>query len=730
MNFDSPAKPKARRKSTAEPTMTMHTRAATNEIYDMFNQPLKAETDEAGDGMCDSDYEDDDCTSVGGDSTVTGRVSVASSDFGDDETTTLHRGVGSGDSTPEASVVGSNEWTGFNENEVGGELSSPLSKGSMTPPSRATSASDSTTTESKPERQRFIPEMPEDYDPPCGPYRDPAIVAQNRLPFMTPIVEQTEYSLSSATAARSTVYNSKTPSKPMQVIRSSSPGIPHIDDLLLSSPSPTATAQEDDENEVENDNENEEENLTTFTEIVPQSPTFKKARSPARVPIYHPETSRTPIIPDRQCNPNDPRIRDEIINSLNPSLTSYPGYYDHSKDPEYQAGNEIQKFVKAMNKRPKSGDSFSAPILNFPGSERNYILRRELGAGAYAPVYLADSIDKSDHESTRDRAGYEAIKMEIGAPNAWEFYMLRTAHNRIKQYNNRATDSIIGAHELHIFNNESVLIEDYRGQGTLLDLANIVHSGNIIEGVSGVEEALAMFFSVELFRTIEALHWSGIIHGDIKADNCLVRFDDNNNNNNPSPLIDLEEEEEETSNHRQYSTTGSNWRNKGLALIDFGRSIDMQAFQQNVQFIADWKTKDHECNEIREMRPWTYQTDLYGIAGTIHVLLFGKYMETIPSIIPTINHHKSYRIRESFKRYWDRDLWNDVFDLLLNPTSNHWAKVESSSGERPLPVLNSMRSVRERMETWLVVNAEKKGLLLQIKKLEAIFAEKKKRLER
>lgn len=42
----------------ASPTMTMHTKAATDEIYDMFNQPLKR-TDSCSDGS-DANEEDDD----------------------------------------------------------------------------------------------------------------------------------------------------------------------------------------------------------------------------------------------------------------------------------------------------------------------------------------------------------------------------------------------------------------------------------------------------------------------------------------------------------------------------------------------------------------------------------------------------------------------------------------------------------------------------------------------
>lgn len=30
---------------------------------------------------------------------------------------------------------------------------------------------------------------------------------------------------------------------------------------------------------------------------------------------------------------------------------------------------------------------------------------------------------------------------------------------------------------------------------------------------------------------------------------------------------------------------------------------------------------------MREGKPWTYQTDLYCLAGTIHVILMGSYMK-------------------------------------------------------------------------------------------------------
>ena len=47
-----------------------------------------------------------------------------------------------------------------------------------------------------------------------------------------------------------------------------------------------------------------------------------------------------------------------------------------------------------------------------------------------------------------------------------------------------------------------------------------------------------------------------------------------------------------------------------------------------------------------------------------------------------------------------------------------------------LPVLASMRFVRRKMEDWLVANAEKKGLAQQLKKIQSILADRKKKLER
>ncbi|KKK19732.1 hypothetical protein ARAM_006921 [Aspergillus rambellii] len=732
MKFDSPTGNKIRRKSTAEPTMTIHTRAATDEIYSIFNQPLKAESQSVAES---SDFEDDDYISAG-ESTGTGRISAASSDFGDDETT-FHKSFDEGDgddfydNTRAESVDG--EWTQFSSKDIPLH-SHPIESTQSTSHNTSDDGAEGLDVSGKAERQRFIPEMPEDYVQPYGTYRDPAVVAQNRLPFMTPIVERTEYSLPSMTAAKSNLYSTKTPSRPQM-------------GSLLATPLIAETPYQ-------------AQSFNSLPEDITLSPTAKKAQSTLKSASPAKDVARKePIIKEMVCNPIDKAVRDTILESLHSTLAAYPGYHADLETETHYA-REIQKFVKTTGRRSKGGDeeSFDVPILDLPGAEKSYIIRRELGAGAYAPVYLAESLDSlssdSDIESVNGnsnsdspsssktilnkppRYAFEAIKLEVGPPNAWEFYMIQTAHQRISLLPelSRASDSVIRAHEMHVFKGESILVEDYRGQGTLLDLLNLVRN-EPISGHSnpegGLDEALAMFFTIELFRTVQALHACGVLHGDIKADNCLVRFDDN-------PAATPVENYVSDPRELHYSPNGScGWSKKGLSLIDFGRGIDMRAFHSSVQFIADWKTGEHECNEIREMRPWTHQIDLYGLAGTIHVMLFGKYIEST-----TAGTARTYRIREPLKRYWERDIWNDVFDLLLNPGADRWAQMErpgsypavtsdqSTGGQPMLPVLNSMQYVREKMEDWLLANAEKKGLGLQIRKLEAIFAEKKKKLER
>jgi len=149
------------------------------------------------------------------------------------------------------------------------------------------------------------------------------------------------------------------------------------------------------------------------------------------------------------------------------------------------------------------------------------------------------------------------------------------------------------------------------------------------------------------------------------------------------------------------------WSYKGIKLIDFGRTIDTRQFPRGQQFVADWPTDARDCREMREGAPWTYQPDYFGLAGIVYCMLYGKYFEE-NSIV---QHAGQYQLSVSFKRYWQVDLWTELFDLLLNPT------LVRPDGQ--LPLCAELGSIRGKFEYWLQHNdrgirASLQGLLKKI----------------
>ncbi|KAI9784261.1 MAG: hypothetical protein M1835_003622 [Candelina submexicana] len=730
INLASPTGPKLKRKGSAEPTMTFHTKAATDEIYDIFNQPLKHSAAVEEEFTYGSD--DDDAYTSAGESTGTGRIS-GTSEFGDDETEA--RSIGEN----ETGVKSVTEWSNFTTSkhvprldeaegetddqkniDVQDENVAPVEdtqyegipdypEGLVTPVSP--------TPEDLPLRTRFIPLPPENYEAPTRPFRDASQASLNRLPFMTPIVEKTESSLAPSTVyIEKDYFNSKTPSR---AHGDGSSAATHLVDDLWSSP-----FQEIINEAVITDRKLLQPALSKPSKAKTVPPIGTKATAVVKAVDSQEKVSKGPLITDAQCNPVDDYTRDIIFEKLQPPLSSYEGFFERKGRVNGRSA-EIRKYAKAVTKVSKNSSEKTTsnlsmpPLLNFKGADRKYMVKRELGKGAFAPVYLVenvhedeDQVQDTDEPSVKgkDRFGpsrknLEAMKME-DPPTAWEFYIMRQAKRRLGV--SRAADSIIHAYETHLFADECFLFLEYRDQGTLLDLVNIAKAE--ASSCSGVmDETLVMFFTIELFRTVESLHSKGILHGDLKADNCLVRFD---------PVADSEW----SSRYRPDGTGG--WNAKGIALIDFGRGIDMKTFRHDVQFIADWKTGPQDCAEMREMRPWTYQVDYHGLAGIIHSLLFGKYIDTVAEKGAALGNGatRTHRIREGLKRYWQQEIWGEVFDLLLNPGKG----VEAEEGGR-LPVLRGMRRVREGMEEWLVGNCERgRGLKGGIRRLEEAIRERRR----
>ncbi|CCU76158.1 mitotic spindle checkpoint component mad3 [Blumeria hordei DH14] len=689
-----PTGPKISKRKNREQTMTIHTKAATDEIYGLFNQPLELE-------QADSESSSDGYYTSGGDSTGTGRVLI-NSEAEDDNETLCGKSV--------------SEWTEFTaQNQIHAEdiecerINSPIclerdcqeypsdESKHIDPEQKPNTSSYDLSSSFQFEKNFNVPVIPKDVASQNPPFRTYIYGSQNRLPFLTPIAEKTESSLGMRTVNLERKYHSET--TPSRIASHKCTSIVESLDNPLSGEFSSELVNKSEQHLFISTSHQRIRKLNRNIDITPQ----------------------TVLVNDSKCNPTEQILREAILTSLQPPLNDYDGYFDHMNEIGGRS-TEIKKFVKAIAKaQRKTSDKTAlnykeAPILRFPGTSSQYIVKRELGAGTFAPVYLIEDVTDEAlssplirHTITSDIDAVEkgclkALKMEY-TPSSWEFYMLRQTKHRLRD--SRAIDSVIDAYEMHMFKDECYLIEAFHDQGTLLDIINITMADKSGPGV--IDEVLVMFFAIELFRTIEELHMHGLLHGDLKVDNCLVRFDR------------LAESNVWSSKYCRDGSAG--WKSKGIKLIDFGRAIDKKVFNPQVQFIADWESCPQDCAEIREMRPWTYQIDYHGLAGILHLMLFGKYIETVADNRGEIGPHakKTWRLRENLKRYWQVEIWAEVFDILLNATSH--IELEDNS---QLPITRSMRACRMKMEIWLEANSEKGiGLQAIIRKLETQLSRRK-----
>eukprot|EP00794_Sanderia_malayensis_P020252 gene20252-22236_t len=255
-----------------------------------------------------------------------------------------------------------------------------------------------------------------------------------------------------------------------------------------------------------------------------------------------------------------------------------------------------------------------------------YKILKKIASGGFSEVYLCHYFDqnKAEESPMQIETVLKVMKSEVLC--CWEFFISDQLHERIEnqQLSPEFHNSLILPERAFLFNDAAVIEYPYYNGKTLLGLVNKWKQENF-----KVTEQIALAYALEICKIVNTVHDCNIIHGDIKPDNFLFTSDTVIDNIHP------------------------------LILSDFGRSIDLTVYPTDIKFTGSCNTDQFECIQMKENLPWKYQVDYYGVACTIHVIVFGAYLN--PVII-----NGKYRSTMFLSRKWNRSFWESIFDRLLN----------------------------------------------------------------
>ncbi|CAM9777395.1 unnamed protein product [Hapterophycus canaliculatus] len=202
--------------------------------------------------------------------------------------------------------------------------------------------------------------------------------------------------------------------------------------------------------------------------------------------------------------------------------------------------------------------------------------------------------------------------------------------------------SVIRPEALFLYRNGCAMIMPQCDSGTLHDLVALY-----AKRAMTMPQLVVMHYAVEMFRFCRAMHSTSILHMDIKPDNWLL-----------------------TSGAESDVNLAGNGHS--LCLIDFGKAIDVSIFPQSgsgMAFMGQCCASSFSCPAMTEGSPWKHDADLYALGSCIYFMLHGVYLEvSCDQDVDSIFRRPGRRWRplKKCKRYWEVDLWDNLFNKLLN----------------------------------------------------------------
>jgi len=288
-------------------------------------------------------------------------------------------------------------------------------------------------------------------------------------------------------------------------------------------------------------------------------------------------------------------------------------------------------------------------------------VRKELSSTDSGATFFAvagGNADQDDAMSDDDENGSSEAPLYLSKsspPCPWGFYILQQLLERTDAMSAKSAikRSFPQSVSLHFYDDAHLLVVDHMNDFTLEDVIGM----NQKLGKT-MDEPMVMFYTVEMLRILEALHGANIAHCNWRPNNLVLR-----------------NEQTEQEWDINYNAAGkSGWSSKGLRLCNFEQSIDMTRFEAKERF----QGRPGVWDDIKEYNDWTYEVDYHGVLNVIHKLLHGEDME-----VQFDENKKAWTTVKTFKRYWQIDLWDHLFEELLN------AEAES------MPSLSELRHVFE-----------------------------------
>ena len=231
-----------------------------------------------------------------------------------------------------------------------------------------------------------------------------------------------------------------------------------------------------------------------------------------------------------------------------------------------------------------------------------------------------------------------ALKVVPGGGGLWEYYVLTELRGRLPPAERRRF--VLPRGPTHAYRNVTFLQLRFNPNPSLAEVQALKRSRN-----EGHIEEVIIFWAIEMLKALELLIGAGIVHGGIGLGAWLVR--------------DVAVDEGHWDSWALEGAPG--WQYKGLELTDFARSVDLRLFADPAAArFAGRGGPAAPCPEQLAGRPWRGHVDAAGVAACVHELLLQKPLELQQGP------DGGWRQKAAIKRWYQHEVWQPVFDGLLN----------------------------------------------------------------